>query len=179
MAKAKIRRDIALGFAWRKEGMAMTQSLIYDKRILIVDNDPNFIPILERKVREASPNCKVDIAGTYLEAVEEMVSWTYDLVIMGNIVGSRSSLLDTAEIRKFPIAVLGSDDPPTMTSKQTFQMRAKAYFPKEKMNQIIAFVQDSLGCESRPRWEFLLKKIIGFRNPRGPGYREQHVRLKS
>jgi hypothetical protein len=58
-------------------------------------------------------------------------------------------------------------------------MRAKAYFPKEKMNQIITFVQDSLGCGSRPRWEFLLKKIIGFSNFRGLGYREQHVRLKS
>jgi hypothetical protein len=179
MAEAEIRKDIVLGFAWRKESTAMSQSMIYDKRILIVDNDPNFSPILVRKVREASPNCKVDIAGTYLKAVEQMVSWTYDLVIMGDIVGSKSNLLDIAELLKFPVAVLRPDDPPTMTSKQTSQMKAKAYFPREKVNQIIAFVQDSLGCGSRPRWEFLLKKIIGSSNLRGPGYREQHARLKS
>jgi len=179
MAEAEIRRDITLGFAWRKEGMAMTQSLIYDKRILIVDNDPNFFPILERKVREASPNCKVDMAGTYLEAVEELVSWTYDLVIMGDIVGSTSNLLDIAEIRKFPVAVLGPDDPSSITSKRTLQIKGKACFPKEKMGQIIAFLQNSVGNGSGPRWKYFLRKIIGFFDARCPGYREQHVHLKS
>ena len=179
MAEAEIRKDIALGFAWRKEGTAMSQSMGYDKRILIVDNDPNFFPILERKVREASPNCKVDMAGTYLEAVEEMVSWTYDLVIMGDIVDSTSNLLDIAGIRKFPVAVLGPEDPSSITSKGTFQMRVKACFPKEKMGQIIAFLQDSVGNGSGLRWKYLLKKTIGFFNARWPGTREQSAHLKS
>jgi hypothetical protein len=179
MAEAEIRRDIALGFAWRKEGTAMSQSMIYDKRILIVDNDRNFFPILERKVREVSPNCKVDMASTYLEAVEEMVSWTYDLVIMGDIVGSKSNLLDIAEIRKFPVAVLGPDDPFSITSKRTFQMRVKTCFPKEKMGQIFAFLQDSVGNGSGPRWKYFLKKIIGFFNARWLGYRGQSAHLKS
>lgn len=179
MAEAEIRMNIVPGFAWRKEGTAMSQSMIYDKRVLIVDNDPNFFPILERKVREASPNCKVDMAGTYLEAVEEMVSWTYDLVIMGDIVGSKSNLLDIAEIRKFPVAVLGPDDPSSITSRRTLQMRLKAHFPKEKMGQIITFLQDSVGNGSRPRWKYFLKRIIGFFNARWPGYGEQRAHLKS
>jgi hypothetical protein len=179
MAEAEIRRNIALGFAWRKEGTGMSQSMIYDKRVLIVDNDPNFFPILERKVREASPNCKVDMAGTYLEAVEEMVSWTYDLVIMGDIVGSKSNLLDIAGIRRFPVALLSPDDPSSITSKRTFQTRGKACFPKEKMGQIIAFLQDSVENGSGPRWKYFLKKTIRFFNARGPGAREQSAHLKS
>jgi hypothetical protein len=151
--------------------------MIYDKRILIVDNDRNFFPILERKLREASPNCKVDMVSTYLAAVEEMVSWTYDLVIMGDIVGSKSNLLDIAEIRKFPVAGLGPDNP--LTSRRTFQMRVKACFPKEKMGQIFAFLQDSVGNGSGPRWKYFLKKILGFFNARWPGYREQSAHLKS
>lgn len=157
----------------------MTQSMIYNKRILIVDNDPNFFPILERKVREASPNCKVDMAATYLEAVEEMVSWSYDLVIMGDIVGSKSSLLDIAGIRRFPVALLCPDDPSSITSKRTFQTRRKACFPKEKMGQIIAFLHDSVGNGSGPKWKYFLKKTIGFFNTRGSGTREQSAHLKS
>jgi hypothetical protein len=119
------------------------------------------------------------MAGTYLEAVEEMVSWTYDLVIMGDIVGSTSNLLDIAEIRKFPVAVLGPDGPSSITSKRTLQMKGKACFPKEKMGQIIAFLQDSVGNGSGPRWRCFLKKTIGFFNGRWPGYGEQSAHLKS
>jgi hypothetical protein len=106
MAEAEIRRDIALGFAWRKEGTAMSQSMIYDKRVLIVDNDPNFFPILERKVREASPNCKVDMAGTYLEAVEKMASSIFDRIILSPVVLQLSNLLQLAQSRNLPMSVL-------------------------------------------------------------------------
>ena len=71
-----------------------------------MDDEPDVLAVIEEEILEACPDCKLDKASSYEEAVELMISWTYDLVIL-DIMGVRGfDLLELAVNRKFPVAML-------------------------------------------------------------------------
>jgi hypothetical protein len=84
----------------------MKGSILDGKRILAVEDEPDVLTILEEEILQACPNCKIDKATTYQEAVEMLGALTYDLVIL-DIMGVRGSdLLEKAVTRNFPVASL-------------------------------------------------------------------------
>lgn len=60
----------------------MKGSILRGKRILAVGGEPDILEVIGRKILEACPSCQFDKAIHYIEAVERMVSFTYDLVIL-------------------------------------------------------------------------------------------------
>ncbi len=57
----------------------MRESILKNKIILAVDDEPNVLTVLEKEIRAACPTCTFDKATTYKEASERMASFTYDL----------------------------------------------------------------------------------------------------
>jgi len=81
----------------------MPRSIFEGKQILAVDHDSGILQVLEEKILEACPNCRFHKAITYIQAVEMMLSLTYDLVLL-DIRGVRGSdLLNLAVRRNFPV----------------------------------------------------------------------------
>src|SRR4030067_3606650 len=84
----------------------MTNSILNGKRVLAVDEEAEFLTVLEEEIKDAAPTCQFDKATSYEEAVEKMASWTYDVVIL-DIMGVRGfDLLELAVNRKFPVVML-------------------------------------------------------------------------
>ena len=144
----------------------MAESILKGKTILAVDDEPDVLTVLEEEIREACPDCFFDKVTTYNEAAERLASWTYDLVIL-DIMGVRGfDLLKNAVVRHFPVVMLTAHALSPEALKQSIELGARAYLPKEKMGEIVPFLEDVLRYENLPGWGRLLQNLGGFFNSR-------------
>jgi CheY-like chemotaxis protein len=140
----------------------MAKSILNGRRVLAVDDEPDILKVLEEEILAACPDSKVDKATNYKEAVERMMSLTYDVVIL-DIMGVRGfDLLELAVSRNFPVAMLTAHALTPEALKRSFELKARAYLPKEKMGEIVPFLEDMLKYEYLPGWKLLLEKLKGF-----------------
>ena len=61
------------------------------KRILVIDDDPDLLEVLEEEILAAYPDFKVEKAHRFCQAVEKMTCITYDAVILDMTVVMRSN----------------------------------------------------------------------------------------
>ncbi|PIV20962.1 MAG: response regulator [Deltaproteobacteria bacterium CG_4_8_14_3_um_filter_45_9] len=140
----------------------MTESILNGKRILVVDDEPDVLNVLEEEILGAAPKCKVEKANTYEKAAQKLESQTYDVVIL-DIMGVRGfDLLKLAVSRNFRVAMLTAHALNPEALKRSFEMKARAYLPKEKLGEIVPFLEDVLKYEYLPGWKRLLEKLQGF-----------------
>lgn len=140
----------------------MTESILSGKKILTVDDEPDVLTILEEEIRGACPNCQFDKATSYETAANLLKSQTYDIVIL-DIMGVRGfDLLELAVSRNFKVAMLTAHALSPEALKRAFDMKARAYLPKEKLGEIVPFLEDVLKYEYLPGWKRLLEKLKGF-----------------
>ncbi len=140
----------------------MSESLLDGKLILAVDDEPDVLAILNDEIKDSCPNCRFDTANTYEDAVAKMISYTYDLVIL-DIMGVRGfDLLDLAVMRKLPVVMLTAHALTPEALKRSYESGARAYLPKEKIGEIVPFLEDVLRYENLPGWRRLLEKMEGF-----------------
>jgi len=145
-----------------KEGGIMTESILNGKRILAVDDEPDVLAVLEEEILEAAPKCKFEKATTYQEAAKKLESQNYDVVIL-DIMGVRGfDLLELAVSRNFRVAMLTAHALTPEALKRSFEMKARAYLPKEKLGEVVPFLEDVLKYEYLPGWKRLLEKLKGF-----------------
>jgi len=144
----------------------MADSILNGKRILAVDDEPDVLAVLKEEMMQHCPDSQFDTATTYQEAVEKMASWTYDMVIL-DIMGVRGfDLLKLAVNRNFPVAMLTAHALSPESLKRSIEMGARAYLPKDKLGEIVPFLEDLLRYEYLPGWKRLLEKLGGFFNAR-------------
>lgn len=140
----------------------MKESMLDGKRILAVDDEPDVLSVLEEEIKAACPTCKVDQASSYTTATEKLESGNYDLVIL-DIMGVKGfDLLAMAVNRNFKVAMLTAHALSPEALKRSFEMRAMAYLPKEKLGEIVPFLEDVLKYEYLPGWKRLLEKLKEF-----------------
>jgi CheY-like chemotaxis protein len=152
----------------------MKESLLKDLRLLLVDDEPDVLDLLREEILEACPDCRIDEAGTYALAQELMISWTYDLVVL-DIMGVRGfDLLSLAQVRNFPVAMLTAHALTPEALQRSIELGARAYLPKEKMGDIVPFLEDILRYEQLPGWKRLFDKLGNFFNARfGPDWQNK------
>ena len=137
----------------------MAQSILDGKKILLVDDEPDILEILEEEILSSSPTCQFDKATSYQAAVGKLESNIYDLVVL-DIMGVRGfDLLDMAVNRDFKVVVLTAHALIPEALKQSFERKARAYLPKEKLGEIVPFLEDVFRYEYRPGWKRLLEKL--------------------
>ena len=140
----------------------MEESVLKNKVILAVDDDPDILMVLEEEILEACPGCLFQKATTYKEAVEKMISWTYDAVIL-DVIGVRGiNLLELAQSRRFPVGLLTTYPLTPETLRLPAQVAARAYLPKERIGEIVPFLEDVLRYQNLPEWRILFNKITRF-----------------
>ena len=141
----------------------MAESVLNGKRILAVDDEPDILDILEEELIEYAPNCKVEKVTTYQEATEKLGSQGYDAVIL-DIMGVRGfDLLQQAVTRHFPTAMLTAHSLDPASLKRSIEMGAAAYLPKEKMEEIVPFLEDILeSADGSTVWGKLMNKLDGY-----------------
>jgi DNA-binding response OmpR family regulator len=153
----------------------MQESILSGKRILAVDDEPDILDVLKEEILAAAPGCTLETAVSYEQAAELLVSWTYDLVIL-DIMGVRGfDLLKLAVTRPYPIPVvmLTAHALSPESLKESIEMGARAYLPKERLGAVVPFLEDVLTYEYGAVWKRVLKQVEGvFSKGWGPYWRK-------
>ncbi len=140
----------------------MKKSILDGKRILAVDDEPDVLTVLEEELTAAAPNCKLEKATKFEVAADRLKSQAYDLVIL-DIMGVRGfDLLELAVNHNLKVAMLTAHALTPEALKRSFEMKARAYLPKEKLGEIVPFLEDVLTYEYLPGWKRLITKLDGF-----------------
>ena len=148
-------------------------SKLRDKNILIVDDEPDILSLLEEEIREACPNCRVIKAETYEWAVDLLNSTPYDLVIL-DIMGVRGFDLLTLAVRlNYPVVMLTAHALSPEALRKAIELGARAYLPKEKIGEIVSVLEDVLAYETNTGWRRLFERLGDYFNRRfGPDWQK-------
>ena len=91
-----------------------------------------------------------------------MESKQYDVVVL-DIMGVRGfELLEIAVKRHLNVAMLTAHALTPEALKKSHDLGARAYLPKDKLGEIVPFLEDMLKYEHKPGWERLLEKLEGY-----------------
>jgi CheY-like chemotaxis protein len=141
----------------------MAQSVLDNKRILAVDDEPDVLEVLKEEIMLAAPKCIFETATSFEQASELLVSWSYDLAIL-DIMGVRGfDLLQRCTEREYPVptVMLTAHSFSPESLKKSIELGARAYLPKERLGQIVPFLEDVLTYEYGPVWKRLIRKVEG------------------
>jgi DNA-binding NtrC family response regulator len=155
----------------------MKASILDGKRILAVDDEPDILSVLEEEILDICPKCKFEKATRFEEACKLLESQSYDVVIL-DIMGVRGfDLLALAVSRNLKVVMLTAHVLTPGALKRSFEMRALAYLPKQKLGEITPFLEDALKYDFLPGWKRLMGKLRGFfSNLFGPNWeKESHL----
>lgn len=137
----------------------MSRSVLDGKKILAVDDEPDILAVLEEEILDACPTCTLDTATTYESAVRLMESNTYDIAIL-DIMGVRGfDLLELAVAKGFKVAMLTAHALSPEALKKSIDMKARAYLPKDKLGQVVPFLEDMIELDYEPGWKRLFDKL--------------------
>ena len=140
----------------------MTVSVLDGKRILAVDDEPDVLAVLEQEIKDACPNCQVEKATTYEKGVELINANPYDIVIL-DIMGVRGfDLLELAVKRELKVGMLTAHALSPEALKKSHDLGARAYLPKDKLGEILPFLEDILTQEYKKGWKRLLEKLENY-----------------
>ena len=138
------------------------ESVLDGKRILAVDDEPDVLKILEEEISTTCPHCKLDKATAYETAAKMLESTNYDVVIL-DIMGVRGfDLLDLAVAKNLRVAMLTAHALSPEALKKSIELGARAYLPKEKLGEIVPFLEVVLTYEYIAGWKRLYEKLKVF-----------------
>jgi hypothetical protein len=112
------------------------------KRILAEGNKPDVLMVLEERILTSCPNCRFDKTTTYEWAAERMLSSTYSIAILDTMEVRGFDLLELAVSRNFPVMMITPHALNPESLKKSFEMKVRAYPPKEKLGEIVPFLED-------------------------------------
>jgi DNA-binding NtrC family response regulator len=140
----------------------MTESILNHKKLLIVDDEPDVLAVIEEEILQACPDSKIDKASNYEKAAELLKSKDYDLVLL-DIMGVRGfDLLEIAVARGFKAAIVTAHALNAEALKKSHDMGAIAYLPKDKLGELVPFLEDIWFNEYAAGWKGLMNKLETF-----------------
>jgi DNA-binding response OmpR family regulator len=136
----------------------MAESILNDKRILAVDDEPDVLDTLA-DLLEDFDGLIFDRATDYETGYQLLRSWTYDAVIL-DIMGVRGfDLLNAAVHLGFPTVMLTAHAYSVQDLKRSVELGARAYIPKERMMDIPEFLEDVLTLGHRSGLKRMFQRL--------------------
>ncbi len=151
--------------------MAANSSLLEGKIVLVVDDEADVLDTVE----EILDMCLVYKAKDYETAVQYLLSYTYDIVILDIMGVDGFELLKTAVRRGFPTVMLTAYALTPEALEKSIKLGAVSFLPKEKMSELDDFIVDVVLKGGQPVWEKLFDKLGGFFNKHfGPDWKQRN-----
>ena len=141
----------------------MAESILNGRLILAVDDEPDVLEVLEDEILGYAPTCKIEKVTTYQEASKKLESQNYDVVIL-DIMGVKGfDLLEQSVKHNFRTAMLTAHSLNPESLKRSIEMGAYAYLPKEKLGEIVPFLEDILeSSDGSTVWGRVMNKLEGY-----------------
>ncbi|MBW1667095.1 MAG: response regulator [Deltaproteobacteria bacterium] len=146
------------------------ESPLKDKVILAVDDEPD---VLET-IAEELDMCLVHKAQDYDTALQYLLSYTYDVVILDIMGVNGFELLKTAVSRGFPTVMLTAHAVTPEALKKSIKLGAISFLPKERISDLKEFLEDAVLGVGKPLWIKFFDKLGDYFNKRfGPDWKEK------
>lgn len=137
----------------------MSDSILDGKRILAVDDEADILRVLEDEILYACPSCTFEKATDYDSASLLIETRTYDVIIL-DIMGVRGfDLLEKAVHRGFKVAMLTAHALTPEALERSIKLQARAYLPKDRLGEVVPFLEDILTLDYVSCWKRLFKKL--------------------
>jgi DNA-binding NtrC family response regulator len=146
------------------------ESHLKDKVILVVDDEPDVLETVEEEL----DMCLVHKATDYDTALQYLLSYTYDIVILDIMGVNGFELLKNSVSRGFPTVMLTAHALSPESLKKSIKLGAVSFLPKEKISELEHFLEDVVLEEGKPVWQKLFSKLGDYFNKRfGPDWKEK------
>ena len=116
----------------------MDESILTDKKILVVDDEPDILDTLD----DLLTMCEVTKAGGFDEAKEYMEHQTFDMAVLDIMGVSGYELLEIAVKHNIPAVMLTAHALTPDNIVKSYKQGAAYFLPKEKMTDIASFLAD-------------------------------------
>jgi len=141
-----------------------------DRVILVVDDEPDVLETVE----EDLDMCLVHKATDYDTALQYLLSYTYDVVILDIMGVNGFELLKVAVTKGFPTVMLTAHAVTPEALKKSIKLGALSFLPKERMSELREFIEDVVMGGGKSVWLKLFEKLDDYFNKRfGPGWKER------
>jgi DNA-binding response OmpR family regulator len=134
--------------------------LIRDKRILIVDDEPDVLEILAGLLTM----CDVVEAGTFEEAKSLLETQYFDIAVLDIMGVNGYKLLEIANGLGVIAVMLTAHALSPEDTVKSFKKGAAYYIPKEKMEEIVTYLNDILEAKhkGKPPWSRWLDRFASY-----------------
>ena len=150
------------------------ESPLKGKIILAVDDEPDVLDALE----ELLDMCQVFKKTNYDDAVEYLNSGSPDLAILDIMGVNGFDLLKLSVEKRINAVMLTAHAFSVESLKKSLDLGARAYLPKEKMADIVSFLEDVITMEHKENWQCLFKRLGGFLNATfGAGWNKELIEI--
>jgi CheY-like chemotaxis protein len=152
-----------------------SKNLLKDKAILIVDDEPD---ILET-VKEQLDMCLVHTATNYDTALQHLLSYTYDIVILDIMGVNGFELLKKSVSRGFPTVMFTAHALTPESLKKSIKLGAVSFLPKDKASELKNFLEQVVLGGGKPIWKKVFDRFESYFKKRfGPDWKEKDNFLK-
>ena len=145
------------------------KNLLDDKRILIVDDEPDILDTLE----ELLPMCHV-VKSTHFEDAKRLLdTQEFDMTILDIMGVDGYQLLQIAREREIIAVMLTAHALSVEDTAKSYREGAASYIPKEEMVNIVTYLNDILEAKRKgkdPWWRWLARLADFWRNEFGPNW---------
>ena len=144
--------------------------LLENKVILVVDDEPDVLDTIE----EMLSMCRIHKAADHVTALQYLLSYTYDIVILDIMGVDGFSLLRKSVSRGFPTVMLTAHALTPEALKKSIKLGAVSFLPKEKMLELESFLEDVVLGGGKSAWAKLFDKMGEFFSKRfGQDWKER------
>jgi CheY-like chemotaxis protein len=148
----------------------MQESPLKDKVILIVDDEPDVLETVEEELE----GCIVHKAQNYETALQYLLSYTYDAVVLDIMGVNGFELLKNAVTRGFPAVMLTAHAVTPDALKKSMKLGAISFLPKEKLSELRVFLEEVVLGGGKSMWVKLFDQLGDYFNKRfGPDWKEK------
>jgi CheY-like chemotaxis protein/phosphohistidine swiveling domain-containing protein len=146
---------------------------LHGKRILIVDDEPDVLDVLE----ELLDMCNVVKAGTFEQARDLLSNESFDIVILDIMGVDGYGLLDIAKEKNLPAVMLTAHALSLEDTVKSYQKGAVSYIPKEELTNIATFLNDVLEAKKLGKqfwWRWFDRFGAFYENRFGPNWQNKY-----
>lgn len=129
----------------------MNTDWLYKKRVLVVDDEPDVIKTLE----DLLTMCTIYKASTFEEAKSILETQNLEIAILDIMGVDGYKLLEIANKRKVIAVMLTAHALSPEDTVKSFKKGASYYIPKEKMADIVTYLNDVIEAEEQGKNVFV------------------------
>jgi DNA-binding NtrC family response regulator len=149
------------------------KGLLDGKRILIVDDEPDVLEVLE----ELLSMCAVAKASTFDEAKGLLEGQYFDVAILDIMGVDGYQLLEIANEKSVIAVMLTAHALSPENVSKSYDEGAASYIPKDEMSNIATFLEDILEAKQKGKsfwWRWHDRLAFYFDKKFGPDWQEKH-----